>query len=109
MPLYPKKVGCITRGPPKQTKIARLEAATRIFLALFPQISGLHSRTFCIVTVEIKLSNDLPEPMDPVSALGVAAAAAQFADMATGIFYSLYKYIRHVKQAPKLSEALRHD
>jgi hypothetical protein len=47
--------------------------------------------------------------MDPVSALGVAAAAAQFADMATTIFYTLYKYVRDVKQAPKHSEELQHE
>ena len=47
--------------------------------------------------------------MDPVSALGVAAGAAQFADMTANVFMSLFKYFQTVKRAPKLSKQLREE
>jgi hypothetical protein len=47
--------------------------------------------------------------MDPVSAFGVAAGAAQLADMAADVYLGLFKYFRAVKQAPKLSRELREE
>jgi hypothetical protein len=47
--------------------------------------------------------------MDPVSALGVAAGAAQFADMTANVFMSLFKYFQTVKRSPKLSKQLREE
>ena len=47
--------------------------------------------------------------MDPVSAFGVAAGAAQFADLAANVFLGLFKYFQSVKQAPKLSQELQHE
>src|SRR5947207_11558402 len=47
--------------------------------------------------------------MDPVSAFGVAAGAAQFADLAANVFLGLFKYVQSVKQAPKLSHELQRE
>lgn len=47
--------------------------------------------------------------MDPVSAFGIAAGAAQFVDLATNVFVGLFKYFQSVKQAPKLSQELQHE
>ena len=45
--------------------------------------------------------------MDPVSALGVAAAALQFSEQAIIISDSLYQYYKSVKNAPAKSRELR--
>lgn len=47
--------------------------------------------------------------MDPVSAVGLVASAAQLAEMAANVYLSLFKYFRAVKQAPKLSKELREE
>jgi len=47
--------------------------------------------------------------MDPVSALGVAAAACQFAGLTANVADGLYSYYRKVRQAPKLSKELRKE
>lgn len=47
--------------------------------------------------------------MDPVSAFGLAAGVAQFADLSARIVMSLYDYYRTVKHAPKLSKELRQE
>jgi hypothetical protein len=44
--------------------------------------------------------------MDPVSALGVAAAAAQFAGLALSVSNKLVQFISSVKEAPKKSREL---
>lgn len=45
--------------------------------------------------------------MDPVSALGVAADAAQFVDLAENVSLELFNYVIKVENAPKLSCELR--
>lgn len=45
--------------------------------------------------------------MDPISALGVAAAAFQLAGAALGVSTTLTQYLRKVKQAPKQSRELK--
>jgi hypothetical protein len=47
--------------------------------------------------------------MDPVSAFGIAAGAAQLAEQAANVFLGLFKYLRTVKRAPKLSSELREE
>src|SRR5215471_9299162 len=47
--------------------------------------------------------------MDPVSALGVAAAAVQFAGDALYISNSLAQFILNVKKAPKKSQELKSE
>ena len=47
--------------------------------------------------------------MDPVSAFGIAAGAAQFTELAANVFLGLFKYFQTVKQAPKLSRELREE
>jgi len=47
--------------------------------------------------------------MDPVSALSVAAAAAQFAEQVLIISERLYQFFKTVKNAPKLSRELRQE
>jgi hypothetical protein len=47
--------------------------------------------------------------MDPVSALGVAAAACQLAEQVLMISDGLYQYFKEVKQSPKLSRELRQE
>src|SRR5271170_1012636 len=47
--------------------------------------------------------------MDPVSAFGVAAGAAQFVDLAANVFLGLFTYFRAVKQAPEFSRELQHE
>ena len=47
--------------------------------------------------------------MDPASALGVAAAATQFAEQVLIISDGLYQFFKNVKNAPKLSRELRKE
>ena len=47
--------------------------------------------------------------MDPVTALGVAGTAAQFAEQAAKIFDRLYQYSKAVENAPAKSRELRQD
>ena len=47
--------------------------------------------------------------MDPVSAISIAAAAAQFTEQAATVFKLLFDYCRKVKQAPKLSADLQKE
>jgi hypothetical protein len=47
--------------------------------------------------------------MDPATALGVAAAATQFAEQAVMIFDCLYQYSKSVKNAPAKSRELRQE
>jgi len=47
--------------------------------------------------------------MDPVSALGVAAASAQFAEQAINLSLVLFDYIQKVKEAPKLARQLQQE
>jgi hypothetical protein len=47
--------------------------------------------------------------MDPVTALGVAGIAAQFAEQAVKIFDRLYQYSKSVKNAPAKSRELRQE
>ena len=47
--------------------------------------------------------------MDPVSAFGIAAGAAQFTELAANVFLGLFKYFQTVKRAPKLSKELREE
>lgn len=47
--------------------------------------------------------------MDPVTAFGIAANAAQFAGLAANVFMKLCRYGQSVIQAPKLSEKLREE
>lgn len=47
--------------------------------------------------------------MDPVSAFGIAAGAAQFTELAATVFLDLFKYFQTVKRAPKLSKELREE
>lgn len=47
--------------------------------------------------------------MDPVTALGVAGTAAQFAEQAAKIFDRLYQYSKSVKNAPAKSRELRQE
>ena len=47
--------------------------------------------------------------MEPVTALGVAAAASQFAEQALAISDRLYHYFKNIKNAPKLSRELRKE
>jgi hypothetical protein len=47
--------------------------------------------------------------MDPVSALGIAAAASQFGEQVLIISDGLYQYFKTVKNAPKLSRELRQE
>jgi ribonuclease D len=47
--------------------------------------------------------------MDPVSALGVASAACQFAESTAKVAQNLYRYYETAKNAPKLSRELRKE
>lgn len=47
--------------------------------------------------------------MDPVTGVGLAASAAQLAEVVFKVFSNLYKYYRDVKSAPANSEQLRHE
>jgi hypothetical protein len=47
--------------------------------------------------------------MDPVSAFGVVAGAAQLTELAVKVYLGLFNYFRAVKQAPKLSRELRQE
>jgi hypothetical protein len=47
--------------------------------------------------------------MDPATALGVAATAAQFAEQAIKVSDSLYQYFKSVKNAPAKSRELRQE
>lgn len=47
--------------------------------------------------------------MDPISALGLAASAAQVAEYAGNVFINLYRYCQEVKDAPALSAELRDE
>ena len=47
--------------------------------------------------------------MDPLTALGVPAASAQFAEQIAKIFKSLYDYYQNVSNAPELSKELQHE
>ena len=45
--------------------------------------------------------------MDPVSAVGIAASAVQFVDLADNVFSVLFQYFKKVIKAPKDSRELR--
>src|SRR4030095_149374 len=45
--------------------------------------------------------------MDPVSAVGIAAGATQFVDLAAKDFWGLFQYSNKVREAPELSRELR--
>jgi hypothetical protein len=47
--------------------------------------------------------------MDPVTALGTAAAATQFAEQVLMVYESLYQFFKTVKNAPKQSRELRQE
>jgi hypothetical protein len=47
--------------------------------------------------------------MDPVSAVSVAAGAAQLVELAANVISHLFKYCRAVKKAPKFSRELREE
>lgn len=53
------------------------------------------------------IASDRLSMVDPVSALAIAAGAAQFADLAAKVSLELFQYFNKVKKAPKDSSELR--
>lgn len=47
--------------------------------------------------------------MEPITAFGAAAGAAQLADFTARIFITIFDYLRKVKQAPKKAKDLRDE